>query len=115
LEGRTRSNSNGRAWLSLFCGLVATALVPAAIAVSQQLAVVKLVRAWPAIPLAVMAGILALLFARGARHRLHWTLGRGRGRRVARLGRALGWLGIYLAATAALSLAVYGLLAYYSK
>jgi hypothetical protein len=115
LEGRTRSSSNGRAWLSLLCGLVATLLVPAAIAVSQQFGLVKLVRAWPAIPLAGLLGVSAVLFARGARRRLHWTLGRGRGAGAARAGRVLGWLGLYLALTAALSLAVYGLLAYYSK
>jgi hypothetical protein len=81
--------------------------LPASIAISQELRTWKLLAAFAAIPVAALLGFAAIAFARGARQRVELTLGRARGAGAARLGRALGWLGIYLACTGLLTLAVY--------
>ncbi len=57
-----------------------------------------------------MLGVASLVFARRARRRTERTIGRVGGRRVTRVGRLLGALGIYLALAAALSVGVYELL-----
>jgi hypothetical protein len=57
-----------------------------------------------------VAGLAAILLARGAEGRIQRTLGRARGQRVARLGRLLGLLGLYLATTGVLTLVVYAVL-----
>ncbi len=103
----TRSSRNGRAWAALVAGLAGAAALPASIAVSQELRTWKLLAAFAAIPVAAVLGFSAIAFARGARQRVEFTLGRARGARVARLGRAFGLLGIYLACTGVLTLAVY--------
>ena len=110
---RTRSSRNVRAWVALAFGLVAAAALPAAIAISQGLRTFKLLGASAAIPVAALAGVVAIALARGARRRVEVTLGRARGARVARAGKWLGILGIYLALTALGALAVYFLLSRY--
>jgi hypothetical protein len=107
LDGPTRSNRNPRAWLSLLAGLTAAAALPASIAISQGLRVWKLLAAFGAVPVAAVLGFAAIAFARGARRRIELTLGRAPGARLARAGRALGVLGVYLACTGALTVAVY--------
>ncbi len=73
----------------------------------------KLLAAFAAIPVAAVLGFAAIAFARGARRRIELTLGRARGAGSARLGRALGLLGIYLAFTGLLTLAVYYALSHF--
>jgi hypothetical protein len=109
----TRSNRNARAWAALVAGLAAAAALPASIAISQELRVWKLLVAFAAIPVAAMLGFAAIAFARGARRRIELTLGRARGAGAARLGRALGLLGIYLACTGLLTLGVYYALSHF--
>ena len=72
----------------------------------------ELLHAGFAIPLAVLLGAVAIGLARSALRLDDMRLGRAGGRRSARLGRALGVLGISLAATCAVALAVYGILTY---
>ena len=110
---RTRSNRNARAWAALLAGLAAAAALPASIAISQELRTWKLLVAFAAIPVASVLGFAAIAFARGARRRIDLTLGRARGAGAARLGRALGFVGIYLACTGVLTLAVYYALAHF--
>jgi hypothetical protein len=110
LEGRTSNSRNGRAWASLLAGLVAAAALPGAIAVSQELRTFKLLNAFAAIPVAALFGWIAIRLARGARARVELTLGRARGRAIARFGRLLGLVGVYLAVTGLLTVAVYLLL-----
>ena len=107
----TRSNSrpNARAWLAVAVGLLAVAAVPAAIAVAHYRNLSLLHAAWSAIP-AFLLGLAAIALARSARRRTERTIGRVGGRRVTRIGRYLGALGIYLALAAALSVGVYELL-----
>jgi len=87
--------------------------LPASIAISQELRTWKLLAAFAAIPVAAVLGFAAIAFARGARRRIELTLGRARGRGVARLGRALGLLGIYLACTGVLTVGVYYALSHF--
>jgi len=90
----TRSNSrpNARAWLAVGVGVLAVVVVPAAIAVAHYRGLSLLHAAWAAVPAFLL------------------TIGRVGGRRVTRIGRLLGALGIYLALAAALSVGVYELL-----
>ena len=93
----------------MFFGLLSVLTVPAAIAATRYRDIELLRAAWGAIP-AFLLGLIAVLLARGARRRSERTIGRVGGRRVTRLGRFLGALGIYLALAAALSVGVYELL-----
>ena len=107
----TRSNSrpNARAWLAVVVGLLAILTVPAAIAATHYRDIELLKAGWAAIP-AFLLGVSAILLARAARRRTERTIGRVGGRRVTRVGRWLGFLGIYISLAAALSVGVYELL-----
>ncbi|MEK6274002.1 MAG: hypothetical protein AABM30_01530 [Actinomycetota bacterium] len=67
----------------------------------------RLVHAGVAVPVAAVLAIAAIRVARRARVRLERTLGRAGGERTARVGRILGWLALYLALIASISLGVY--------
>jgi hypothetical protein len=56
-------------------------------------------------------GLVALALARGVRRQAALALGRVPGEGGARLGRVLGFLGVYASVTAGLAVAFYGLLA----
>ena len=71
-----------------------------------------LVAAGTVVPAAFLFSALAVWLARRARRGLERTLGRIGGARMARAGRILGWLGIYLALTGAVALSVYAYLEY---
>ena len=107
-----RTTGNGRAVASLLVGLAATATMPLAILATRYSGSYELVHAGFAIPVAVVLGALAIGLARRALRLDDLRLGRAGGRGVARLGRALGVLGISLGATCAVALAVYGILTY---
>ena len=107
-----RTSGNGRAVASLVAGLAATATMPVAILATRYSGSYELLHAGVAIPVAVLLGVLAIGLARGALRLDDMRLGRAGGRRVARLGRALGVLGISLGATCGVALAVYGILTY---
>jgi hypothetical protein len=106
---RSSSRPNARAWLAVLVGLLSVLVVPAAIAAAHYRDIELLRAGWAAIP-AFLLGLIAILLARAARRRTERTIGRIGGRRVTRLGRFLGGLGIYLALAAALSVGVYELL-----
>ena len=71
---------------------------------------VTLVRSSGSVAIAALLGLGAIMLARRARERVQITLGRAGGEKAARAGRALGILGVLLAATAALALGFWGLL-----
>jgi hypothetical protein len=96
-------------------GLLAVATLPVALAVDQYSDRVSLLGAGLAVPLAAALGIAAVWLGRSGRQRVERTLGRVRGRRLAFAGRALGYLGLYLAGTATLALGFYALLLYISE
>lgn len=115
-DALTRSDpqpaGNGRAVAAAVLGVLATATMPLAILATRYSGSYELLHAGVAIPLAVVLGAVAIGLARGALRVDDMRLGRAGGRRTARLGRALGVLGISLGATCAVALAVYGILTY---
>jgi hypothetical protein len=106
----TRSSKrarNGRAAAALIVGLLAVAVLPAAIAIAEREERFELLEAGYAVPAALVLGLAALLLARRARLRVERTLGRVGGLRLARVGRALGVLAIMLGLSGAISVGVY--------
>jgi hypothetical protein len=115
---RTRSSSstlppvgNPRASASVLVGLLALAAVPAGIALSWYSSRVTLLNsAAGSVPAAALLGLYAVVLARRGREQVERTLGRSGGEVTARVGRALGVLGVCAAVTAALAVGFYGLL-----
>jgi hypothetical protein len=106
----TRSSKrarNGRAAAALIVGLLAVAVLPAAIAVAEREERFELLDAGYAVPAALVLGLGAVLLARRARLRVERTLGRVGGLRLARAGRIFGVLGIMLGLSGAISVGVY--------
>ena len=89
---------------------MSVAAVPVGIFLAGRLAGLDLIDAAWAIPVAAVAGIAALLFARGARGRIQRTLERAGGAGRARVGRILGIAGICIALSATIAVGLYELL-----
>jgi hypothetical protein len=106
----TRPRRHAAARLSFLFGLLGAAALPVAIAVTETRDDLRLLHAGVAVPVAFVCSLLAILLARRARRNLERTLGRVGGERLARTGRVLGWIGLYLALIGAASLAVYAYL-----
>jgi hypothetical protein len=102
-----RSKSNHRASVAVLVALVAVLVVPGAVAFAHETGSVHLLDAVYAIPVGFLLGLSALAFARGARGRIEWTVGRAGGARRIRVARVLGLLAVCLAITAAISVGVY--------
>jgi hypothetical protein len=109
------SSSNGQrprnraAGWSLVLALLALVTVPLAAAVTQWRSDLRLIHAGFAVPLAAVLAIASIRLARRARRQLDRTLGRAGGARTARVGRILGWLALYVALIASISLGVYAI------
>ena len=101
---------NTRAAWSAILGVLATLTVPVAIFATRYSDSYDLLHAGFAIPIAAAFGIAAIILARRARARDQETLGRAGGAKAARAGRLLGILGLCVAASATIALAVYGVL-----
>ena len=95
------------AWFAVVFGVIAVATIPIAILVTNYRNDLRLIHAGWAVPVAAVFGFVAVRLARRARRRLERTVGRARGAVPARLGRILGWLGLYLALIGAIALAFY--------
>jgi hypothetical protein len=108
----TRPRRNRAARASLVFGLLGAAAIPAAVVVAEWHEDLDLVHAGFAVPAGFLLSALAIWFARRARRGLERSLDRIGGRRTARAGRILGWLGVYIALTAAVALGVYAYLEY---
>jgi hypothetical protein len=101
---------NFRAWLAVLFGLVAAAIIPAAIELTRKIPGAVLLDAVWAIPVAAGAATVSLLFARGARGAITRTLGRTGGSGLIRLGRILAVAGICLTLSASIAVGLYELL-----
>jgi hypothetical protein len=101
---------NGHARGSLLVGLLAAAVLPAAVALAAYSPRVDLTYAAAAIPVAAGLGAVAVALARRGRRHSQITLGRIGGRTSARIGWVLGLLALYLATMALLAVAFFGLL-----
>jgi hypothetical protein len=89
--------------------LLALAALPAAVGATELRRDLRLIHAGFAVPVAAVLAIASIRLAGRARRRLERTLGRAGGERTARVGRVLGWLALYLALTASISLGVYSI------
>jgi hypothetical protein len=83
--------------------------MPAAAAVTERRSDLRLIHAGFAVPVAAVLAIVSIRLAARARQRLERTLGRAGGERTARVGRVLGWLALYVALVASISLGVYAI------
>jgi hypothetical protein len=93
----------------LILGLLAVAVIPVAIVVTEVHGELRLLHSGVAVPVAFVLGIVGIRLARKARTRLERTLGRAGGAVPARLGRVLSWIGVYCAVIGAISLGVYAI------
>ena len=91
----------------MLLGLVALATLPAAVFVAEQLDRVTLLRASVGIVPAFVLALLAIYLGRRARQTIERTLGRVKGYKLALAGRILGYMALYLALTATISVATY--------
>jgi hypothetical protein len=95
-------------------GLLAVAIIPAAVAATRFFEQMTLLHAGAAVPAAAVLATASILVARRARERIVRTLGRVGGARTAATGRVLGILGVCLAITGAIALGIYGLLSLFA-
>jgi hypothetical protein len=102
--------ANHRASLAVLLGIVAVAVIPVGIELTRRFPGVALIEAAWGIPVAVVTGIGALLFARGARGSIARTLERSGGAARIRLGRVLAIAGICIGLAATISVVVYEVL-----
>ena len=101
---------NVRAWLAFLFGVVAAAVIPAAIELTRKIPGAALLDAVWAIPVAALAATASLLFARGARGAIARTLERAGGTTWIRLGRILAVAGICFTLSASIAVGLYELL-----
>jgi hypothetical protein len=111
-RGEAKPVGNGRAVAAVILGLLSLATMPLAILATRYSDAYELIDAGFAIPVGLLLGVLAIGIARGALRHDDLHLGRAGGRNAARVARGLGVLGIALAATGVVALAVYELLTY---
>ncbi len=104
MSGTTRA-----AW-SATVGALSALTLPVAIVATRYSQSYDLLHAGFAIPLAVILGVTAIVLARRVRAYDQATLGRAGGAKTARAGRLLGIVGLCMAASASIALAVYGVL-----
>jgi hypothetical protein len=104
------STSNHRASLALIAALLGALAVPGAVALSRQTGRVHLMDAVWAIPVGMALSVVALVFARGARGRIRFTLEQAGGAGRLRATRWLAVLGICLAVSASIAVGFYELL-----
>ena len=97
---------------SVVVGALSVATMPVAVLGTRYSESYDLLHAAFAIPVGMALGVAAVILARRARERDTATLGRAGGLRTARAGWTLGALGLCLASSALLAVAVYGVLSY---
>lgn len=86
---------------------MAVAALPGAVAAAEVWDLLGLIEASAAIPVSLLAGIGAIMLARGARERIRRTIGRVGGARLAWIGRTLGALGVALALSGSIAVGFY--------
>jgi hypothetical protein len=101
---------NPRASASVFVGVLAIAIVPAAVAASRYFDELTLVQSCASAAAAALLGLLAIVLARRGQETAGRTLGRSGGAGTARAGKWLGVIALWIAATTGLALGFYFLL-----
>ena len=102
---------SGAAWTALLAGIASVATLPLAVYATRFSGSYSLLHAGFAIPIAIALGVAALALSRRSRRRAAVSLAAQRDS-VAVAGQVLGIVGLCLAASALVALAVYGLLEY---
>ena len=97
----------------MLLGLLAAAVLPAAVAAAELRDEIDLIDAGAAVPVAFVLGVLAIWLGRRGRRRFDRTIGRVGGASVANAGRWLGILAVCLAISGAIALGFYELLLRY--
>ncbi len=92
--------------------MLSVATLPVAVTATRYSGSYDLLHAGFAIPVGVALGIGAIVLARRARRRASLEVSRTPAGGAARAGRGLGILGVAMAASATVALAVYGILTY---
>jgi hypothetical protein len=104
------SSSKSAAWSAAVIGALSVLAIPAGAVAAQFLRSLTLLRSlYFAVPVGLVLAIVAVLTARRARQAAARTVFRER-RGPVRSARLLAWLGLYLAVTGGLSVAVYWVL-----
>jgi len=88
-------------------GVLAVATIPAAVVAAELYDVATLLKSAVSIAPAAVLALVAIVLGRRARSQIERTIGRMRGAALARIGRFLGYLGLYLAVTAGIAVATY--------
>jgi hypothetical protein len=102
-------SSRGPARIAIVLGVLALATIPATVLAAQATSLRLLETLYATVPVAVVLALLALLAARRSRLALARSL-HPEQRRLVRTARVAAWAGTYAGVTAALALAVYGVL-----
>jgi hypothetical protein len=102
--------ANPRAFLAFLFGVLSAAVIPAAIEATRKVPGAALLDAVWAIPVAAVAAVLALLFARGAKGAIARSLERTGGTLWIRLGRIFAVAGICITLSASIAVGLYELL-----
>lgn len=93
--------------LSVPAGLVGVAAIPAAVVAAEFYDLATLLESSVSIAPAAAFSLLAVMLGRRGRLMVERTLGRARGASLAKLGRLLGYFGLYLAVTAGIAVVTY--------
>ncbi len=101
---------NGHAWASVIVGMLAVAVCPFAIASSEIFDEITLVQSCASAIVAAVLGLVAIGLARRGTETVQRTLGRSGGGGTARIGKALGVIALWIAATVGLAVGFYWLL-----
>ena len=110
-----RPSVRGSALAAFVFGLVGVACLPVAVAVAYDGATISYRQStWAAIPAAV-CGTIAIFAGRRAARIAQRSVLPVEGARLGRWGRRLGWLALYVAATAGLAVLVYAVETHYSS
>lgn len=112
MAGLTRSSSDDRplstsAVFALLLGLAAVVTLPLAIVYAEKGDRITLLQSAVAIVPAFILAFAAVYAARRARRGIDRTLGRMKGSKLALTGRILGYIALYMAVTASISVATY--------
>jgi hypothetical protein len=110
-----RTTGNPRAVASVVVGLAAVLALPAGVVLQYYSATVTLIESSSSAGLAIAFGVYAIVLARRGRERYARTIGHSGGRGLARTGKVLGVLGLWMGISAALAVGFYGLLTVFAK
>ena len=100
--------SSSRAGFATLLGVIALAAIPCGAYVAQRSQSVSLLGAlYVSVPIAIVAGLLAVLVARGARLQAARSVFGGR-RGFTRFAQIVAWAGLWVGITGGVALAVYG-------